>query len=109
MRVPKTCRAVFKRQVINLRSCCILLVDKVENREKYEQFHFHLTKDQVKKLHHKKSWLFDVLDIGDCDEECTIDYETLVAQHKDSLYYSETKEETAEQGKAKICHQKLEL
>ena len=73
-----------------------MLVDKVENREKYGKFHFHLTKDQVKKLHHKKSWLFDVLDIGDSDEDCTVDYETLVAQHKDSLYYSESEEGTAE-------------
>jgi hypothetical protein len=30
MRMPETCWAVFKRQVINLRSCCILLVDSVE-------------------------------------------------------------------------------
>jgi len=59
-----------------------------------------LTKDQVKKLHHKKSWLFDVLDIGDCDEDCTIDYKTLVAQHKDSPYYSETEEEIVEEGTA---------
>jgi hypothetical protein len=29
-RMPETCWAVFKRQVINLRSCCILLVDSVE-------------------------------------------------------------------------------
>jgi hypothetical protein len=27
MRTPETCSAVRKRQVINLRSCCILLVD----------------------------------------------------------------------------------
>ena len=31
MRMPETCWAVFKRQVINLRSCCILLVDSVES------------------------------------------------------------------------------
>ena len=30
-RMPETCWAVFKRQVINLRSCCILLVDSVES------------------------------------------------------------------------------
>jgi len=30
MRMPETCWAVSKRQVINLRSCCILLVDSVE-------------------------------------------------------------------------------
>ena len=29
--MPETCWAVFKRQVINLRSCCILLVDSVES------------------------------------------------------------------------------
>jgi hypothetical protein len=31
MRVPETCWAVFKRQVINLRICCIWLVDSVES------------------------------------------------------------------------------
>jgi hypothetical protein len=30
MRMPETCWAVFKWQVINLRSCCISLVDSVE-------------------------------------------------------------------------------
>jgi hypothetical protein len=30
-RTPETRRAVFKRQVINLRSCCIWLVDSVES------------------------------------------------------------------------------
>jgi hypothetical protein len=30
MRMPETCWAVFKRQVINLRNCCIWLVDSVE-------------------------------------------------------------------------------
>jgi len=31
MRMPETCWAVFKRQVINLRSCCIWFVDSVES------------------------------------------------------------------------------
>jgi hypothetical protein len=31
MMMPETCWAVFKRQVINLRSCCIWLVDSAEN------------------------------------------------------------------------------
>jgi hypothetical protein len=31
VRIPETCWAVFKRQVINLRSCCIWLVDSVES------------------------------------------------------------------------------
>jgi hypothetical protein len=31
MRMPETCRAVFKRQVLNLRYCCIWLVDSVES------------------------------------------------------------------------------
>jgi len=30
MRMPETCWAVFKRQVINLRNCCIWLVDSFE-------------------------------------------------------------------------------
>jgi len=30
MRMPETCWAVFKRQVINLRICCVLLADSVE-------------------------------------------------------------------------------
>jgi hypothetical protein len=51
-----------------------------------------LTKDQIKKLHQNKSWLFYVLDLDDSDEDSTIDYETLVPQYKDSLYYPESKE-----------------
>jgi len=31
MWMPETCWAVFKRQVINFRSCCISLVDSVES------------------------------------------------------------------------------
>ena len=31
MRMPETCSAVFKGQVINLRRCCIWLVDSVES------------------------------------------------------------------------------
>jgi hypothetical protein len=31
MRVPETCCPVFRRQVINLRICCIWLVDSVES------------------------------------------------------------------------------
>ena len=31
MKMPKTCWAVFKRRVINLRSCCIWLVKSVES------------------------------------------------------------------------------
>ena len=31
MRMPETCWAIFKRQVINLRNCCIWLVDSVES------------------------------------------------------------------------------
>jgi len=58
---------------------------------------FSSTKGPVKKLHHTKSWLFYVLDLDDCNEDCTIDYETLVSQHKDSLYYSESEEEIVEE------------
>jgi hypothetical protein len=49
------------------------------------------------------------LDRDDCDGDCTIDYETLVFQHKDSLYYSEPEEEIVEEGTAYICHQKIKL
>jgi hypothetical protein len=31
VRTSETCWTVFKRQVINLRSCCILLVNSVES------------------------------------------------------------------------------
>jgi len=31
MRIPQKSLAVFKRQAINLRSCCTLLVDSVES------------------------------------------------------------------------------
>ena len=61
---------------------------------------FSSTKGRVKKLHHTKSWLFYVLDLDDCNEDCTIDYETLVSQHKDSLYYSESEEEIVDEGTA---------
>jgi len=40
------------------------------------------------------------LGLDDCNEDCTIDYETLVSQHKDSLYYSDFEEETKEEGTA---------
>jgi uncharacterized membrane protein len=30
MRMPETCSTVLKRQTINLRNCCIWLVDSVE-------------------------------------------------------------------------------
>ena len=33
MRMPETCWAVFKRQVVNLRNWCIWLIDSVENME----------------------------------------------------------------------------
>jgi hypothetical protein len=49
------------------------------------------------------------LDRDDCNEDCTIDCETLVAQHKDYLYYSESKEEIVEEGTAYICHQKIKI
>jgi hypothetical protein len=35
MRMPGTCWAIFKRQVINLSSCCILLFDSVEKMRYY--------------------------------------------------------------------------
>jgi len=40
------------------------------------------------------------LDLDDCNEDCTIDNETPVSQHKDSLYYSESEEEIVEEGTA---------
>jgi len=49
---------------------------------------------------------FFVLYLDDSDEDSTIDYETFVPQHKDSLYYSDPKEaETLEEGTARICQQ----
>jgi hypothetical protein len=47
-----------------------------------------------------------VLDPDDSDEDSTIDYETVVTQHKDSLYYSESEEEIVEEGRSKICNWK---
>jgi hypothetical protein len=71
---------------------------------------FSLTKDQIKKLQLKYSWHFYVLDIGNSDEGCTVDCETLVPQHKNCLYYSVSEEEEiVDEGKAKICHQKIKL
>ena len=47
MWLPETCWAVFKRQVINLRSCCILLVDSVQSSSEtsvpiYRNWWFHI-------------------------------------------------------------------
>ena len=39
MRMPKTCWAVFKWQVINLRSCCIWMVDSVEKVSSHFRIH----------------------------------------------------------------------
>jgi len=64
-----------------------------------ESFSF-IDRGAGKKLHHTKSWLLYVLDLDDSNEDCTIDYETLVSQHKDSLYYSESEEEIVEEGTA---------
>jgi hypothetical protein len=50
------------------------------------------------------------LDTDVSDEDSTLDYESLVSQHKDSLYYSESKEALIlEEGTAKICHQEENL
>jgi hypothetical protein len=49
------------------------------------------------------------LGLNDSDEDCTIDNKTPVSQHKDSLYYSESEEETMEEGMEKICPQKENL
>jgi hypothetical protein len=50
------------------------------------------------------------LDLDDSDEDSTSDYEMPVPQHKDSLYYSKSKEtEIWEEGTAKICHQEENL
>jgi hypothetical protein len=50
------------------------------------------------------------LDPDNFDEDSTIDYETLVSQRKNPLYYSEyEEEEIVEEGRAKICHQKENL
>ena len=53
MRMPKTCWAVSKRQVINLRSCCILLGDSVEYNKhccSYHNFSDYLTILQLHRL-----------------------------------------------------------
>jgi len=50
------------------------------------------------------------LDIGNSDECCSVDCETLVSQHKRFLYISESEEEErVGEGKANICHQKKKL
>jgi len=48
----------------------------------------------------------DGLDRDDSAEDFTIDNETLVSQHKDSLYYPEFEERIEEEGTAKICNRK---
>ena len=42
MRMPETCWAVFKRQAINLRNCCFLLVDSFENIKKVNKMSVYL-------------------------------------------------------------------
>ena len=54
---------------------------------------FVLTNDQVKKLHYTKSWLFMSWTLMTLTRTLITDYETLASQHKNSLYYSESKEE----------------
>jgi len=49
MRMPKTCWAVFKWQVINLRICCIWLVDSVENTTAYLWTNVHFLWDFPRK------------------------------------------------------------
>jgi hypothetical protein len=50
------------------------------------------------------------LDNYNSDEACTVDCETVVCQHKDCTYYSESEEEEiVNEGKATICLQKIKL
>jgi hypothetical protein len=49
------------------------------------------------------------LDRNDSDKDSTIDHETPVSQHEDSLYYSESEERIVEEGMAKICHHRIKL
>jgi hypothetical protein len=77
---------------------------------------FSLTKGRLKKSTPNEVMALlclecvDGTDPDDLDEHSKIDYETLVSQHKDSLYYSESdEEEIVEEGRAKICHQKENL
>jgi hypothetical protein len=71
-----------------------------------------INKGPVKKITpHKVMALFcllnkDGLDHDNSAEDSTMDYETLVSQHKDFLYYSESEERIVEEGTAKICNRK---
>ena len=51
MRMPETCWALSKWQVINLRSCCILLVDSVEKTVWLLTNDYHDTRNDIISLH----------------------------------------------------------
>ena len=59
MRMPETCWDVFKRQVINLRSCCILLVDSVESMITRGVANPKFVREQ-KGFHQIWNWKFDI-------------------------------------------------
>ena len=99
----------FTHLMVFIDPLCVLYC-YVDKQEEIWTVSFSLTKDQIKKLQHKYSWHFYVLDIGNSDEGCTVDCETLVPQHKNCLYYSVSEEEEiVDEGKAKICNQKIKL
>ena len=50
MRMPETCRAVFKRQAINLRNCCIWLVDSFESSALVDISHVNAVDARVNAL-----------------------------------------------------------
>jgi hypothetical protein len=54
MRMPETCWAVFKWQVMNLRNCCIWLIDSVEITGLFmkSQVHYNCYKDHQWTLHY---------------------------------------------------------
>ena len=74
------CVVTFISLMVFIDSFCVLF-SYVDNKGEIWTVSFSSTKDQLKKLHHTKSWLFYVFDNKDgldldSDEESTTAYET---------------------------------
>ena len=58
MRLPETCWAVFKRQLINMRNCCIWLVDSFEWMQVFFVL-IHLLEPRLRKFSMTSEWYWE--------------------------------------------------
>jgi hypothetical protein len=97
--------------IVFIDSLCVLF-SYVDNLGEIWTVSFSSTNDQLKNNYTKAMARLcldnkDGLELDDSDEDSTTDYEDLVTQHKDSLYYTESREEErVEEGTVKICNRK---